>query len=193
MNPIPAIRLIAVLLMIMSIFYTGWTVRGWRAERDISELKQAHLAEREAQVRAVNEAVASVEESGRKTANEYETKIRGLSDASDKLRRELRNAEAKSRKSGNPVCAIDPEWVRIYNEALRSSNHSGAPSGESSDSSKGANPDNARTVPTNEWDVAWVHAENATRWAECRAQLNALIDFETSDAKGVVTQQLPLK
>lgn len=193
MNPIPAIRLIAVLLFVGLIFSAGWMIRGWKSDRDIAELKQTYLAEKELQARAVNEAVASIEDAGRRVASDYETKIRNMSDASDKLRRELRNAESKARKSGAPACHLDPEWVRLYNASLQPPTDPGAPPGKPADPPQGADPAYPGSRSADQWDVAWLHTENASRWSECRAQLNALIDFVTSDVKGVVTQQSPLK
>lgn len=188
MNPIPAIRLILAVLLISSIFFAGWLVRGWKADSDIADIHLAHQAEREAQLKAAQEAVTAIQETGREASKRYEAAIRDMSDSSDKLRKDLRNAESKARKSGAPVCNLDTEWVRIYNQAMQAASDPGTSTGKPAESPQGANPPNAGSVSLDQWDVAWVHTENAERWAQCRAQLNALIDFETNDAKGVVTQ-----
>lgn len=182
-------RLIGVAVAAVIVFLAGWTVRGWKADSDMTEVVQAHQAERDARIKATNEALAAADASGRAAAVQYETRIREISTASQKLKTELRNAESNARASGAAVCPLPSEWVRLYDDALRPGSGASAPTGKPTDSSQGAGSAGSGTSPANEWDVAWVHAENASRWAECRAQLNALIDFELGDGKSVVTPE----
>ena len=180
-------RLIGAALAVVVLFLAGWTVRGWKADSDIAALVQAHTEERAARQAAASAAVAKAESDGRDAAVKYEAKIRDISTTSQRLRSELRNAETAARNSGTAVCLLTPEWVRLYDAALRPGGDPGTPSGEPAGSSQGAGASDPGAAPTSEWDVAWVHAENASRWAECRAQLNALIDFSLGDGKAVVT------
>lgn len=183
-------RLVGAVVAAVILFFAGWTVRGWKAGADMAEVVQAHQMERDARIKATNDALAAADAAGRAIAVQYETRIRDISTASQKLKSELRNAETKARAAGALSCPLSPEWVRLYNDALRPGGGASAPSGEPADSSQGAAATGAGAAPASEWDVAWVHAENAARWAECRAQLNALIDFEVGDREAVVTQEL---
>lgn len=183
-------RLIGVAVAAVIVFLAGWTVRGWKADADMAEVVQAHQAERDARIKATNEALAAADAAGRAAAVQYETRVREISATSQKLKTELRNAESKARAAGAASCPLSPEWVRLYDDALRPGGGASAPTGEPAGAPQGAAAAGAGAAPASEWDVAWVHAENAARWAECRAQLNALIDFEVGDREAVVTQEL---
>ena len=194
------LRLIGAVVAAALAFLGGWSVRALIADADMAvtvqtyrdemdALARAHEAEREVRIKATAEALAEADKAGRAAAVQYETQIREIATASQKLKTELRNAEAKARAAGTAACPLSTEWVRLYDDALRPGGGASAPSGEPAGQAQGAAAAHAGATPASEWDVAWVHAENAARWAECRAQLNALIDFELGDVGSVVTQE----
>lgn len=185
-------RVIAAAVAAVFVFVMGWTVRGWIADAAMSETLLSFEKERVERIEAANRAIAAAEQHGRDVTVKYESTKRDLLNVSQKLKTEVLHAHNQAIKSAVPVCNLAPEWVRIYDDALRPTSDSSASAGVASDPSAGAgNPEtgNGASPPVSEWDVLWVHTENASRWAACRSQLNALIDFETGDGASVVTQE----
>lgn len=187
-------RLIVAVILAVVIFVCGWSIRGWLAAADMAQTLLAFEQERVERIEAANKAIAAAEKQGRDITVKYEATKRDLTNVSQKLKTEVLYAHNQAIQSNVPVCTLSPEWVRIYDEPLRPSGDSGAPTGESASAPTGAaNPavGDRPALAVSEWDVLWVHTENATRWAACRAQLNALIDFSVNDGSGVVTQESP--
>lgn len=184
-------RVIAVAVAAVVLFASGWMVRGWIADRDMNATLLAHEQERVERIEAANRAIAAAEQSGRETSAKYEARIREISTVSQKLKTEVLHAQSKAISTAAPVCTIPADWVRLYDEALRPAGGQDSPTGEPAAASKGTASAGAGPASASQWDVLWVHTENAARWAECRAQLNALIDFEQRDDAPVVTQEFP--
>lgn len=184
-------RVIAVAVATVVLFASGWMARGWIADRDMNATLLAHEQERVNRIEAANRAVAAAEQTGRETSAKYEARIREISTVSQKLKTEVLHAQSKAISTAAPVCVIPADWVRLYDEALRPASGPDSPTGESATASQGAGAAGTGSASASEWDVLWVHTENAARWAECRAQLNGLIDFEERDDASVVTQESP--
>lgn len=185
-------RVIAVAVAAVVLFALGWMVRGWIADRDMNATLLAHEQERVERIEAANRAVAAAEQTGRETSAKYEARIREISTVSQKLKTEVLHAQSKAISSNAPVCSLDGSWVRVYDEALRPASGQDSPTGEPAATTQGAGASGDGASSANQWDVLWVHTENASRWAECRAQLNSLIDFERRDDAPVVTQESPM-
>ncbi len=181
------VRIAGAALVVLLAFAAGWVERGWRADAAIAELKKANSEERISRMEAARRAVEKAEEDGRAASGQLASQIRDINLASQKLRTEIRDAESRAYKSGAASCRMSGEWVRLYNEALRPAGGPNPPTGEPAGATKGAGDAGNGPASTTEWDVEWVHAENSARWAECRAQLNSLIDFVLGDGKNVVT------
>lgn len=182
-------RLIAAAVAAVVLFATGWMVRGWMADADMNATLLAHEQERVQRIEAANRVVTAAEQSGRETVAKYEARIREISNVSQKLKTEVIHAQSQAISSNAPVCSMPSSWVRLYDDALRPSGGADSRTGDSGAASEGTGA--AGSGPASEWDVLWVHTENAARWAECRAQLNGLIDFEKRDDASVVTQESP--
>lgn len=173
-------RVIGIVALVASLLGAGagWEVRGWKADSDIATIKNDYQERIDAQRVAKDEALNKLELVSRKAASELEAHKQAIATKSFKIKSEVLNEKANALKSSAPVCAISPEWVRIYNEALRPAGDTPEGSGESATATEGAGASGSGSAGTDQWEVLWVHAENASRWAECRAQLNALIDYE---------------
>jgi hypothetical protein len=173
-------RVIGILALVASLIggFAGWEVRGWKADSDIATIKDEFQARIDEQREAKEMALASLEAASRNAAAGLEKQKQLNTDKSFKIKSEVLHEKANALNSSVPVCAISPEWVRIYNEALRPASDSPEASGESIATTEGTGLSGAGIAGTDQWEVLWIHAENSARWNECRAQLNALIDYE---------------
>lgn len=173
-------RVIGIVALVASLLggAAGWEVRGWKADSDISTIKDEFQQRIDAQTEAKNKALDELAVANRNAARNLENQKQLINDKSFKIKSEVLHEKANALNSSAPVCAISPEWVRIYNDALRSASDPSEGSGKPSATTEGAGDVGAGATGTDQWEVLWVHAENGTRWAECRAQLNALIDYE---------------
>lgn len=173
-------RVIGIVALVASLLGAGagWEVRGWKADSEIATIKDDYQERIDAQRAAKDEALGKLDLADRKAASELEAHKQAIATNSFKIKSEVLNEKANALKSSAPICAISPEWVRIYNEALRPAGDSPEAPGESVATTEGAGASGSGATGADQWEVLWVHAENASRWAECRAQLNALIDYE---------------
>ena len=173
-------RLAGILVILAVLFgavFSGWSARGFKADADISELKREHDQELLERYRFGMEAHKQAEEAGRIVSKAHELRVQELSSATAKLKTELRNAEKKSAAR----CSLPADWVRLYDQALHpGSDPAVDAAGKPAGAPAGAAAADAGVKTTDEWDVAWIHAENSARCAKCRSQLNALIDYELS-------------
>lgn len=173
-------RVIGIVALVASLLgaSAGWEVRAWKADSDISTIKDGFQERLDAQTKAKDDALEKLAAANSKAALDLEANKRTIANNSFKIKSEVLNEKANALKSSTPICAISPEWVRIYNDALRPAGDSPETPGESASATEGAGASGSGATGADQWEVLWVHAENASRWAECRAQLNALIDYE---------------
>lgn len=181
----------AALIIAGASGYSGWTARSWRADADLARAEKRYSDYREAMRVEVAKQVRIAEEHGRDVARAYAEKTQAIDAGAASTNREILNAQREAAARGDVPCKLDPRWVQIYDAGLRPGSGANAAPGKPAGPSAGTS--DAGSV--DEWDVAFVNAENGRRWAQCRANLNSLIDFEfgldkalgESSAPGVVT------
>jgi len=169
----------------ISSFGAGWTVRGWRADAKEAKAETKAVTQTLVRQQAGDAVIAKADVENRQIVYRYVTRWRTIDAASAAVKEEARDAENQAAVSGAPVVGLSPEWVRLYNAALRPGGGENQGAGGTVGPASGADQP-AADAPT-EWDVLSNHIENAKRWSECRAQLNALIDVEKGGQTGVVT------
>ncbi|ATI15733.1 DNA-packaging protein [Bordetella phage vB_BbrM_PHB04] len=155
-------------------FYKGWDMRGDREAANQLKAQQKLQAEIDAQ-RA----------RGDKLAADLELEKRNIKTVTVEVIKEVpKVTKVYVEKPGEPPKAIPPAvytngFVRVWDRALRPDLPAAA--GEPAGPSGGA--DLAR-APVDSPDILNNHAVNASQYAECRAQLNALItDWESRTGK----------
>jgi hypothetical protein len=166
-------------------FSGGWTIRSWKADGELAAKDRKYEAFRTAVVDEAAKQIRSAELRGR-DASANLAKQEGLINAGAAAnQKDIFDAQRRAAAAGTVPCSFTPEWVRLYNASLSPAAHPAA--GAPVAAPTGA----AATVRADEWDVQYVNAENGRRWALCRANFNALIDYETApdpaSAVGVVT------
>ena len=169
------ISALSVVLVISLACVSGWVARGWKADADIALIRHEQDQEFLERYRHTMSARKEAEAAGQDASRKYESRLQEISSFSNKLKTELRHAE---KQASNPACRLPDDWVRLYDASLRAGGDTPATAGKPADQATGTAPADAGAA-ISEWDVAWIHAENSARWAACRQQLNALIDFET--------------
>ena len=166
-------------------FYAGWTVRDWKADAAASKVETQIAKKEQARSEGASQAVAKADAEDRQVVVRYVTRVRYIRDDAAQLKGEIRDAEKQADAAGLPRAGLSGEWVRLYNAALHPGGGADSPAGGTAGSPGGAG---AAEPRADEWDVLSVHSENASRWAECRAQLNSLIDSVGGSQTGVVTR-----
>jgi hypothetical protein len=152
-------------------FGLGWTVRGWRADSQLASKDRRYEAFRNAVVDETAKQIRSAEIRGRAASAKLAKTEVAINTGAAANQKEIFDAQRRAAAAGHAPARFDAEWVRLYNASLQPAAHpaAGAPA---------AAP--AGAVAPDEWDVQYVNAENGRRWALCRANLNALIDYETA-------------
>lgn len=168
-------RVVIVALACAMLLSVGWAVRGWKA--DASEAKLVLSFQEEKRI-AKEAADRELESASARIASIASELLAVSSKRQEKVRviqKEIVHEQINSIATGD-YCLLSDRWVRLYDSALlpasdQAEDRSGpVAAAERADSTE--RPESDYT----EWDVAGVHAENASRWEECRSQLNALID-----------------
>lgn len=184
------VRLIAMAVAVAMAFFSGWTVRGWRADAAASKVEVAASGEKLERAADTTQAIARADTKGREVVVRYVTRTRYVAAASAQVKEEIRDAERLADTADLPRSDLSGEWLRLYNAALAPGGGDGAPAGGTAGSPGGAGvaPAQAESGTVDQWDVLSNHAENAVRWQQCRVQLNALIDSVGDSQTGVVTR-----
>lgn len=172
------LRLAAVLALATAVFFSGWNYRASIADADIAHLKLAHEQAMQEADDAARADVEKAEANGRAVATDLAEKLKRQRGASTVIHKEISREEVAAVAAGS-VRYMPFRWVRLYDDALRSGDPSNA-AAEPAGSSGWAGVADAEYSPVSEWDALRTHAVNASRWAACRAQLNALIDAVTA-------------
>lgn len=173
------VKLVFCLLVCAGCAFGGWHFRGLEAQVQIAELNAKADREREERQKAFDAALAENEARGRVAETKHAQEVTALADRSDKLKQEIIRERNKAIRAGERATLLSDFWVLHYNTALRPTSDPSAPATVPAGASKGARPAVTPDGPVDQWDALYVHTENARRWAECRAQLNSLIDFES--------------
>jgi len=155
-------------------YYAGWDMRGDREAAKQLKAQQELQAEIDAQ-----------RERSNKLAAELELEKRNIKTVTVEVIKEVpKVTKVYVEKPGEPPKAIPPAvytngFVRLWNRALRPDLPASA--GESAGAPGGAD---LAQAPIDSPDILNNHAGNAEQYAECRAQLNALIsDWESRSGK----------
>lgn len=169
------VRVLVMGLMACALFGSGWRFRGLKADADEARLT-AEYRRLEAQAAdAVARAQESLAAAGDRSAAALVVKERSVREVSRAVQKGVKDAEKMAVRAGVGACNLSVEWVRLYDAA------NGRPAGpavaarDAADSAANAG---LSASGYSEWDAIAVHAENAARWASCRNQLDALIDYE---------------
>lgn len=177
------------LLLMGASFGAGWTVRGWLDDSHTLVAERKVQADKDARQAAAGVAVAKADTQGRAADAKFSGQAQTINVASDRVKKEISDAKSRADSAGSSR-VLSADWVRLHTEAVRPGGDPAAPAGEPAGSP--AAPGNA-AGPT-EWDALWVDAENGRRFAICRSQLNALIDFEIgADSSAQKTASPPSK
>lgn len=182
------VRLVFCLLVCFGCAFGGWHFRGLKADAEIAALNAKADREREDRQKAYDKAVADAEAQGRVVDAKHAKEVQAISDQTDKLKQEIVREKYKNLNAGIASTQLGTFWVQHYNAALRTPSGQAAASGVAAGSPKGADLADAADGAIDQWDALYVHTENAKRWAECRSELNALIDFETQGSAPGATQ-----
>lgn len=184
MNWLALARVVGAAVALVAAFFFGWDYRNGSAEAEVSGLKLAYEEQRRSADKAAADELAEAEARNRKLSADFGERVRLLQSRSYLIQTEIHRAQ----KIASPSVCLSDGWVRLYNAALRTAS-------DSSDAERGiaapaSGTDVSYSVPSglSEWDALRVHAANAERWAECRSQLNSLIDFLRDDG-AVVTSK----
>lgn len=149
-------------------FSFGWSTRGDHDDAIMLDVKKAN-----------DKLLADERERADKLATDLEAEKRNIKTVEVEVIREIPKVTTvyveKPNEAPRPIPAAIVVWgaVRLFNSALRPD----LPEG----SSEFAYPPGATDItraPIDIPDILGVHAINASKYAECRAQLNKLIDFE---------------
>lgn len=154
-------------------FYQGWSMRGDREAAKELKVQQQMQAEIEAQ-RAI----------GDKLAADLEAEKRNIKTVTVEVVKQVPKVVTKYvEKKGEAPKDIPPAvytngFVGLWNDSLAA--RVPKPTGGADDPAGGS--DLVR-APFDSADILTNHAVNAGQYAECRAQLNKLIDFEMARQK----------
>lgn len=169
------LRFLAYVAVAAAIFFGGWMFRGYKADADLNALGLQHANELIAAKAAAEAEVSAIEAEGRAAAEKLANTQRRQRVVYQTIQKEISDAQAADHSDRIPFLSL--RWVRLYDDALVPDRDSPDARGEPAGPPAGAGPDDAFYSLLTEWDVLRTHAINAERWASCRAQLNALIDF----------------
>lgn len=163
------LAVVAVVLSLMAgSFYQGWSMRG---DREAAVKLEAE--------RAAAKLLAAEKARGDALAADLETEKRNIKTVTVEVIKEVpKVTTVYVEKPGEEPKAIPPAvytwgFVGLYDRALRPDLPATA--------SQFARPPGATDItraPIDSPDILSIHVENAGKYAECRAQLNKLIDFE---------------
>lgn len=165
--------LVAGLIIAAGAGYGGWTARGWKAGSDLAALQASFDADRQAMRDEADRVRDIGDQTGIEASRTFAQESAAISSGTSRVKQGIFNAQREAAAAGRPNCLLDRQWVQLYNEALHPADNADPAAGEPAAAPPGAG-------PVDQWDVQLVHAENAGRWAVCRSNLNALIDFELS-------------
>lgn len=153
-------------------FGAGWSLRGDHEDAIALDLKKAQDAKIDAERKRADDL-----------AGELEIERRNIKTVTVEVVKEIPKYTTvyveKPNEEPRPIPPAVVVWgaVRMFDRALRPD----LPDG----SSEFAYPPGATDItraPVDISDILSVHAVNAGKWAECRAQLNKLIDYEKGKA-----------
>jgi hypothetical protein len=190
----------ASILSSLVCFGAGWTARGWLADAAVSKVELSYAKDALVRSDVGTKAIAKADTENRQVVVRYVTRTRYIAAEAAQTKEDIRYAESQADAAGQPRIDLSARWVRLYNDSLTpgrgadspAGGIAGAPGGTRAAGEAQAGGIDADQAPSglDQWDVLSVHAENGRRWAECRAQLNALIDsLGPKDSQtGVVTR-----
>lgn len=146
-----------------------------KAEGKAAELTAAY-AKRDQDAR---DAVLAKEAADRKTADA----IAAASAADARVRqvqfnqmiKENKNVEERFIASGQPVHFMPIGWVRQYDSGFAAANREAG--NDTSQPQTAAGRADTAASDVSEWEVLDNHAINAAKWADCRRQVNDLLDI----------------
>jgi len=173
---IAAITLLVVAALAAS-FASGFTVSNWRSDGTITSLKADFQAEQLAARIAAEKKLSDAVLVSDRLSSELAELRKVNRQNSDRTKERIVYVEKIITRTV-PAANLATGWVRLYNEPLVSGGSSEATSG-STDTSDGAYAVDSSLSGITEWDALRVHAVNAERWRDCRAQLNALIEWHS--------------
>ena len=146
-----AAKIVMLLVTLAVVFSAGWTVRGWKAADDENEILSQQMEAMQAYERISREFVIAFNEKRTTVRTVYRT-----------ITKEVENVTT------GRLC-FDPSAVRLWNRAL--DGVSADPSGVTETSS------GADTSGASDKEVLGNAIANFEQYEDCRAQLNAIIDW----------------
>jgi hypothetical protein len=192
MNPF-MLKAIACGALVGSIFISGWVVKGdfdnakiislqAAQAKEIVDLKAQEDADRKAVADAVAAKIAAADEAGRMQVSILTAQLQRKRVITQSIQMEISHEEKVNPNPVLPDNELTTNWVRIYNQALRSDSYGPTATSRINDESDRSNL--SVSSGFSQWDVLRVHAVNAENYSDCRARLSSLIDFINSQAKG---------
>jgi hypothetical protein len=192
MNPF-MLKAIACGVLIIGVFSSGWAVKEdidnakiislqAAQAKEIVDIKAQEEADRKAVADAVAAKIAAADEAGRMQVSILTAQLQRKRVMAQSIQMEISHEEKVNPNPVLPDNELTTNWVRIYNQALRSDSYGPTATSRINDESDRSNL--SVSSGFSQWDVLRIHAVNAENYSDCRARLSSLIDFINSQAKG---------